>query len=101
MIHFTCDCCGRPIDADQECRYIVRLEVYPALDTQEENEDDDLDNLQAIDDMLEQLDQLELEQDDCCGYEQQRYDLCERCRHEFLKNPLGRLAMAKIGFSDN
>lgn len=101
MIHFTCDCCQRPIDQEQESRYVVRVEVYSAVEAEGAEGCDERDHLQEIDDLLERMDELDGE--DIAGevYQQVRYDLCSTCREIFLKNPLGRLAMNKLGFSDN
>ena len=32
MIHHSCDLCKRLIDTDQDVRYVVKMEVYAALD---------------------------------------------------------------------
>ena len=101
MIHYTCDCCGRSIDSQEEVRYVLRLEVYAALDPLEEESDDERDHLQEIQDVLESLDELgddELSND---VYSQQRYDLCAECRKQFVKNPLARMTMHEMGFSKN
>ena len=34
MIHYSCDCCKRIIDLQEELRYVVRMEVYAAMDPQ-------------------------------------------------------------------
>ena len=34
-------------------------------------------------------------------YQQKRYDLCSTCRKAYLKNPLGRVALHELGFSQN
>lgn len=101
MIHFTCDCCQRSIDPEEETRYVVRVEVYSAVDAEGAEGADERDHLQEIDDLLERLDDLEVEDIENEVYQQVRYDLCGECRAKFLKNPLGRLAVTKIGFSEN
>ena len=101
MIHYTCDCCQRAIDSREEVRYVVRLEVYAALDPMEEETDDDRDHLQEIQDVLESLDELEGGELGEDVYSNQRFDLCSECRKLFLKNPLGRAAMHAMGFSEN
>lgn len=35
------------------------------------------------------------------GYRQLQYDLCPECRKQMLSNPLARLALSKLDFSDN
>ncbi|MGL4513864.1 MAG: hypothetical protein ACRCT8_12305 [Lacipirellulaceae bacterium] len=97
MIHFTCDACRRSIEPQDELRYVVRVEVYAALDD-ERPIDADADHLQDIDDLIARSD--DSDQDDDL-YQQVRYDLCAECRVRFLQNPLGRGGAVKLGFSNN
>ncbi len=99
MIHFTCDGCQRRIDTEKENRYVVRLEVYAAVDA--ESDEEEVDHLEAIDEMLERLDEVSDQELDGGVYQQVCYDLCEQCRAELLKNPLGRITATKLGFSNN
>jgi len=101
MIHYTCDCCKRRIDAADELRYIVRLEVYAALDPLEDEADADRDHLQEIQEVLERLD--DSREEEVCDevYHQNRFDLCSDCRQSFIKNPLGRPAPTQLDFSKN
>jgi len=101
MIHYTCDCCKRPIDAQRDLRYVVRVEVYPALEPTENDSDDERDHLQEIQDILERLDETDDAQISDDVYHQVRYDLCSECRARYVKNPLGRVAMQELGFSNN
>lgn len=100
MIHYTCDSCKRPLDPQRESRYVVRVEVYAALDPVEED-DDDRDHLQEIQDILESLDETDEEAFRDQVYHQVRYDLCAECRQRFVKNPLGRAVAHKLDFSSN
>lgn len=100
MIHYTCDCCGRSINPEQEIRYVVRLEVYAAIDATAEG-DDDRDHLQEIQDILESLDDADDPQIGDDVYHQARYDLCGVCRQRYVKNPLGIRSAAELGFSKN
>ena len=44
MLHFTCDLCGLQLG---DRRFVAKLEVYPAFDPEELDEDDlDVDHLQ-------------------------------------------------------
>ena len=99
MIHYTCDSCQRRIDGADELRYIVRLEVYAALDPTAETEDD-RDHLQEIQEVLERLDDGE---EGVCEevYQQRRFDLCSECRQRYVSDPLGRKVLSQIDFSDN
>ena len=40
MIHFTCDLCGKTLLADEDTRYVVKIEVYAAYDPMEITGDD-------------------------------------------------------------
>lgn len=101
MLHFTCDCCKRVIDPERELRYVVRLEVYAALDPMDSELEDEHDHLQEIQDILDRLDDTEDERISDDVYQQKRYDLCSKCRNAYLKNPLGRVALHQLGFSQN
>lgn len=99
MIHFTCDGCGRSISQTDETRYVVRMEVYAAVDDESPACPDDADHLEEIEDLLERIDELDANEEETL-YKQVRYDLCCGCRERFLSNPLGR-GVARMGYSDN
>ena len=101
MIHYTCDCCKRSIDSESELRYVVRLEVYASLDSNEDDVNDDRDHLQEIQDILERLDDADDQQICDDVYHQRRFDLCAECRKRFIENPLGRVAAHHLDFSQN
>ncbi len=101
MIHYSCDLCKRLIDSQDDLRYVVKIEVYAALDQSESQADDDRDNLQDVQEILQRLEDAE---DDQLGedvYQQMRFDLCPECRKRFAKNPLGRDAKPVFDFSNN
>jgi hypothetical protein len=101
MIHFTCDCCKRRIDAG-EARYSVSIEVAAALDAPSDDEpEDDRDHLREVDEILEQLDDVVLEDAaDDSPFERQ-FDLCAKCARRFLRNPLNREPSKQFNFSPN
>ncbi len=101
MIHFTCDLCKRPLDPDTDLRYVVRMEVYVALDQEEAAVDDDRDHLEEIDDLLEAVDDLEASEISEEAYQQLRFDLCSECRKRFVRDPLGRRVVQQLDFSKN
>lgn len=101
MIHYTCDCCKRPVDPDDEVRYVVKMEVYASLDPSEDGMDEDDDHLQEIQDIIARLDDVENEQIGDDVYQQMRFDLCSDCRKRFLANPLGSQGMKQFDFSKN
>ena len=97
MIHYSCDLCKRELEAD-DLRYVVKLEVYAALDADEG--DDDRDHLLEVQEALERLDSAD---DDCIGdevFKQSRFDLCPECARRYAKNPLGR-ENKQFNFSKN
>jgi len=102
MIHFTCARCRRVIDAAQELRYVVRMEIEAVMDPIHEDEpEDDRDHLREIDEILERVDpsQIDAMGDDI--YQNRRYDLCPQCYRKFTANPLARERKAVLGFSHN
>lgn len=101
MIHFTCDACGRVIPPEEETRYVVRVEVYAAIEDDSPHAADEEDHLEEIEDLLERIDDESEDELDSSLYQQARYDLCEGCRERFLKDPLGRRAATRMGFSKN
>ena len=57
MIHFSCDRCKRPIDSENDLRYVVRLEVEAVMDPLHEDESQgDRDHLLEIDEILDRVD---------------------------------------------
>jgi len=101
MIHFTCDVCKRTLNPDMDLRYVVRMEVYAALDDSDVAIDGDRDHLEEIDDLLEGADDLEASQLGGEVYQQLRFDLCSECRKRFLRDPLGRRLAQQLDFSQN
>jgi hypothetical protein len=101
MIHYSCDCCKRPIDPQADLRYVVKVEVYASLDPHGEELDDDRDHLQEIQDILENLSEEEDQQVADDVFHQARFDLCSACRKLYVQNPLGRGTRHELGFSKN
>lgn len=102
MIHHSCDLCKRPLDPEDDVRYVVKMQVYAAFDPLTLSEpEEDCDHLQDLDEIIEQMEDLSNEAigDDVC--QQFRFDLCPECRKKFLANPLGRKAAEKFNFSKN
>ena len=102
MIHYSCDRCRRVLDAQEDLRYTVRIEIEAVMDPLNEQEmDDDRDHLMEIEEILERSD---VEACDEVGediYQRRRYDLCPECFRKYAKNPLGRELKASLGFSQN
>jgi hypothetical protein len=103
MIQYSCDVCKRELDAEQDLRYVVRVDIYAAMDGAAYDDDNDSDHLEEMHDLLENIEDLEDAQigEEVC--QQLRFDLCSECRRRFIKNPLGRdlLTAKAVGFSKN
>ncbi len=90
MVHFTCDLCGKDLNAGDP-RFVIRIAAYPGFDPDQITDDDlDDDHMEAVAEVLRseeyQTDDARQEQ----GYKGFRYDLCPSCHQKFLKDPLGR-----------
>jgi len=102
MLHYSCDMCKRPMDSENDLRYVVKLEVYAAFDPL--SVDDSEDDRDALEDLHEILERVGDATDENIGdevYQQLRFDLCPECRKKLLKNPLGRKVADKHDFSRN
>lgn len=104
MRHFSCDACGTNLVPGEDARYVVRLESFPAADSRGLTEADlDQDHLDAMADMLEELEAAgpaALERTP--ARRTAEYDLCPGCHGRFLKDPFGREAGRKLQlFSKN
>ncbi len=99
MLHFSCDLCGQQLD-DQ--RFVVKLEVFPAYDPEQLDEDDlDVDHLQEVSETIQKMESSGNFQLEDCSTKNLRYDLCPGCHVRFLKDPLGRDALRRLNFSEN
>ncbi|MCO6455615.1 MAG: hypothetical protein J5I93_10005 [Pirellulaceae bacterium] len=102
MIHYSCDRCKRVLDPEQELRYVVKLEIYAAMEPLECDEQEaDRDHLTEIQEILERLEDGDDEAMADDIYQKRRYDLCAECYRQYIKNPIGREAPAHLGFSQN
>ena len=99
MMHYSCDLCQCPLDSENDLRYVVKLEVYAALDPIQV--DDDCDNLLEMHEIIERMDESSVEEIGEDVYRQMRFDLCPECRKRFLRNPLGRKLAEHLDFSQN
>jgi hypothetical protein len=107
MLHYSCDVCKRPIDPHADVRYVVKIEVFQAVEDaavegccDAESASEDADHLEEMQELLQRLD----EQDDSFmddGTRSMRFDLCDACRQRFVKNPLGMKSGKQLNFSNN
>ena len=101
MIHYSCDCCKRPIDSKTELRYVVKLEVQATMDLPEvDSTEEERDHLLEIEELLDELGESNLDYVDE-DYQPRRYDLCSQSYQDYIKNPLGIEKTYRAGFSKN
>ncbi len=101
MIHYTCDRCCRPLQADETTRYVVKMEIEAAIDpSEQETAEDEQDCLLALDHSLERM-ESELEDEPLMVFQRKRFDLCPECYRKFIKNPMGKEKLQPFGFSHN
>ena len=102
MLHVTCDLCGKELRPGEDFRYVVKIEAFAAQDPAEITEADlDEDHLEAIGQILREM---EDHPDECPLVEPTRnfrYDLCSNCHQKFVRDPLGRGQFEKVDFSKN
>jgi len=100
MVLISCDLCGREIIPEISQYYVVRMEVLAK--GQSELTDDDLssDNLEAVSQLLQNLEDEGLTYQDAPARQVLKFDLCAGCRAKFVKDPLNREAMS-LDFSSN
>lgn len=101
MVHFTCDHCGKELCPDgDERRFILKIETYPARDPNQLTEEDlEDDHMEAVSQLLRDLDDDELELEK--PRQSLRYDLCEECHRKFVRDPFGKENSHKLSFSKN
>ena len=102
MIHFTCDMCGKTLLADEDTRYIVRIETYAAYDPMEitgkDLEDDRSDDIRDLLDAMEDASADDLEDQ---VYKSFRFDLCPACHAEYIQDPLLTTRRLRARFGSN
>ena len=102
MIHFTCDLCGKTLLAEEDTRYVVKIEVYAAYDPMEvagpELHEDHDDEIQGL---LEQMENMDAEELESQVFKTFRFDLCPECQAAYLKDPLGQQARMRARFEHN
>jgi hypothetical protein len=101
MLHVTCDHCGKQLRSGED-RYVVKIEVFAAHDPAEITEEDlEEDHMEAVSELLRELE----ESDASDGVEPAsrcfRYDLCPECRGRYLRDPLSKDSAQKFDFSEN
>ena len=102
MIHFTCDMCGKTLLADEDTRYVVKVEVYAAYDPMEITGHDLADDkAEEIQDLLDEMAEMEAEALEDQVFKTFRFDLCPDCHAAYLKDPLMRTPRLRARFRHN
>lgn len=101
MIHYSCDICGKPLHADKDVRYVVKIEVYGVYEEDDFEEDVFEDELDEFEDLDDEVDDEEMEELEDAEYKTFRFDLCSKCHTQYLQNPLFIKDSRKTRFSEN
>ncbi len=105
MLHITCDLCGKELRAGQD-HYVVKIEVFAKHDPAQLTEADlEEDHMEAVSEMLRDLDDQEVADGIEPARHNLRYDLCPDCRQRYLRDPINKdmtkEAAQKFDFSEN
>ena len=94
--------CGKPLLADENVRYVVKVEVFAAYDPMEIVEQDlERDYLQEISDIIDEVEDMDTEALEDEVYKAFRFDLCPNCQKKYIADPLLKKARGNIRFSEN
>jgi len=102
MIHFTCDMCGKTLLAEEDTRYVVKVEVYAAYDPLEVTEKDlEADRSDEVQELLDEMADMDAEDLEDQVFKTFRFDLCPECHAAYLKDPLSRTMRVRARFRHN
>jgi hypothetical protein len=102
MLHVTCDLCGKELRPGEDHRYVVKIEAYAVHDPAEITEADlEEDHMEAVSQILRDIEESEASAELEDPYRKFRYDLCSDCHKKFVQNPLAKEAAQKFDFSEN
>jgi hypothetical protein len=102
MIHFTCDMCGKVLLAEEDARYVVKVEVYAAYDPMEVTEKDlEADRSEEVQDLLDEMADMDADDLEDQVFKTFRFDLCPECHAAYLKDPLSRTMRVSARFRHN
>ena len=88
MIRYECDRCQTPMSANDENRYIVKLEVFAAASPLDLTHDDTENASGKLQEVLEQLRNTDPDEIEDKTYRNFRFDVCDNCRKHLIANPL-------------
>ena len=85
----ACDLCGKTLMADEDVRYVVRIEVFAAADPMELTEEDLKQDLRkALRELIVSMERMDPEKVQDGVYRSFHFELCPACQKEYLKDPL-------------
>ncbi len=100
MLHITCDHCGRSLEAS-DAHFVVRVEIFAAQNAIGKEVDLDTDHMEALSQMLEDMEEGGYPEPADITGQQFRFDLCVHCRKRYVRDPLGKDNGQKLHFSEN
>ncbi|MEE9200757.1 MAG: hypothetical protein V3V45_04860 [Candidatus Brocadiales bacterium] len=91
MIHYSCDMCSKVIQSEEELRYVVKIEIYPADVDDVEDENGEFDDIK--DDLAEfnlegEREPEEDSDEEDMEYKTLRFDLCSDCHKAYVRDPI-------------
>ncbi len=89
MIRYECDKCGAALGANDLNRFIVKMEIYAAAGPIELDPNQAADTETELRDLLERLKHADPNEVEDRTYRAFRFDVCDACRGEMLRRPLG------------
>ena len=102
MLHVTCDLCGKELRPGEDHRFVVKIEVFAAHDPAQITEADlDEDHMEAVSQLLREMEDSPVDSETEPVHQNFRYDLCPQCRKKFARDPLGKESAQKFDFSEN
>jgi len=102
MLHISCDLCGKELYPGDDHRYVVKIEVFAAHDPTEITEADlDDDHMEAVSDLIRDMEDNLAEPELTPAYQKFRYDLCPTCQKKYARDPLAKETAQKFDFSEN
>jgi hypothetical protein len=102
MLHVTCDLCGKTLRPGDDPHYVVKIEAFAAHDPNEITSADlDDDHMEAVSQLLRDMEENVASSDIVAPYQSFRYDLCTECHQKFVRDPIGKEPVQKFDFSVN
>ncbi len=103
MIRYSCDMCGRSLVPEEDDRYVVKIEVYAACDSIDDDDDEMITDFEEedVEEGDDEVDNLDSDEIDSLEYKTFRYDLCCKCHSRYLQDPLSIKSIRRGRFSEN